>query len=474
MASTVLDELERRAGQFELVVIDRYGSAGRALLNRLPAIREHATTLSLYPRSGGYGARTVISAAESGASLGKHDWRQKVLSEPRWQQQMAAHRSSSRAMVILSWSADALLTEAFTNRSTTWLPIPSQAQQTIENKLDLGRLLRSAGVPENLTIPSTVEATPSDTRLQQLADRWGASTLILQAAHGSGGRGTTICPVRDARGPETSVDGRVKVAPYLAGPSSNVSFLVLPPADTGGQARTYVDVCTHKGIGVTELGIHGPKSAGNCFGTRHDPTGLRQLYDALVLLGDHLHQTFGVSGLFGADVIWSEQGPRINEVNARIQGTTEVATDCQILRGEAPLLALLLADRLGIDTSTVDPVAYIARSLAWSSTKRVAPFYLKVRAPGLPDATATSITPGVHRLDGDQLRYVREGGLPSDVRDPESEVVVTNHVPPSAGLRSDEVCMLEGLTDRPLFTDAGDALAPDGRHLINALRGGVA
>lgn len=147
MSPAVLDALESRADQHGLVIIDRYGSAGRSLLHRLPETRRRTTTLSLHPTWGDHGAEQVISIGESSDRvLGKHDWRTAVLTAERRHQMLRKHRARRRypggraALAgLFAVLIEAMGVTGVTYRPRVLLPEPHQSVRCAERWRDRGK-----------------------------------------------------------------------------------------------------------------------------------------------------------------------------------------------------------------------------------------------------------------------------------------------------------------------------------------------
>ena len=223
--------------------------------------------------------------------------------------------------------------------------------------------------------------------------------------------------------------GPYRVSAFTEGWSSNVTVLSVP--DGSGGVRVYVDRPSHKAIAIAELGIGTAKSAGNDWSRPWPPGAATALVEAAVRIGEWAWAEHRMAGLFGLDAILTPGGEvRVNEVNCRNQGTTEVSSVNQQLRGQPPFVIAHLVTMLGGRVDWLgDPSEYNHETIRRAMQPGAGPFYAKVRLGGQgpvrisPDFPG----PGVYRLDeAGRLHLIRGGAHPADADADRGEVLIAS------------------------------------------------
>jgi hypothetical protein len=179
--------------------------------------------------------------------------------------------------------------------------------------------------------------------------------------------------------------------------------------------------------------------------------------------------------LFGLDAILTDQGEvMFNEINVRNQGTTEVSGVNQQLRGVPPFLAAHLTVLLGGRPRWLPHVEeFNAGTIAAAVRPGPGPFYLKLRHHGTDPAVLSGLPhgPGVYRLHGGRLSWLRPGVHAADADADTGEVLLANlPAPHVVCLPGAELGTAEGITAGSASPFAGThELSPTGRALLDAL-----
>lgn len=451
-----------------LVTIDRFTSAGRTCVAgpmRLDAARP-AATVGYYQSWSAVGHQRVLAVEDRlrrRDGHAKHRWLEQLGDDVR-----TLCCSLPSEPVFAAWYADPALLRLAQQCGASVLAVPSAMREALEDKTAFDDLLRSGGVSPRLRIPAiTCDRRAS---FDDVTGRLGGR-LVVQPSHTSGGRGTQF--VDDQAGFERALvgDGPWRIAAFVEdGSSSNTTVLTVPTADG---CAVYVDVPSHKPVGVAALGIAPAKGAGNDWSPPWPQPLVADLVEALVTLGTYLYRVHGLQGLWGADAIWTADRVVINEINVRNQGTTELSGVNQILRGLPPLLIAHLTVLAGGSVSWLPPAAeFNADTIQRAASAGTGPFYIKIRNtaehPVMPHAAFRG--PAVYRFDAAGLSWLRPGAHPMDAALDRGEVLLANV--PQAGvlcLPGAELGTVEGITSRPLFAGPS-TLSPLGESLHAAVR----
>lgn len=451
-----------------LILVDRFGGAGRTWAH--PYTLRPALTLSLYdswPAATGHSLLALEQRTRRRDNATRHHWLD--LLEPEAAQILA---ELDEQPALYSWYETPTLRRLVLPRQGTIVAYPERTVATLENKTIFGHIMRSAGVDRELWVDSIVlNRRPPLFSFDVLRKRLDTDTLVIQAAHGSGGRGTVF--VRSAAEFEAAtITLPVRASAFVPGPSSNITVLTLPNSTNG--CSIYMDLPSFKGIGIAALGVGTAKSAGNDWSIPRAGSDITRLIEAVDRLGQWAYRTHRLFGLWGVDVIWSPAGPQLNEINPRIQGTTETSSGNQLIRNLPPLILGHLAALLGIYPRwlpTADEFNTETVQLA-ALTGRTAPFYLKVRATKLSTGATDFPGSGAYNIGpAGSLTWLRSGATALDANLDHDEILIANAALSGTVCEpGSEVATLEGTTSQPIFTKCGTDLSPAAMLAVAAAR----
>ncbi|MFJ4689262.1 hypothetical protein [Streptomyces sp. NPDC088789] len=453
-----------------LVSAERFCSAMRVLYTGPGPLNQARPTVAIgcYPGWEQAGPHAVLAAEDRTQVRGpaqRHAWMRNLDGE-------AARLLAGmpRPPVIAAWYATSRL-RRWAGPGGTVAAIDGDLRGEIEDKAAFDALLRAAGVPEPARIPC-LRVERSLPALDELRQAVGARRLVVQSGADSGGRGTVFVDRAADLERAAAMPGPYKVAAFVAGWSSNTTVLSVP--DGQGGVEVYVDRPSHKAIGIAEAGIGPGKSTGNDWSRPWPQQAASTLVDAAVRVGRHLWAEHRMAGLFGLDAILSETGQvQLNEINCRNQGTTEVSSVNQHLRGIPPFLAAHLTVQLGGRPGWLpDADDFNQATIQAAARPGPGPFYLKLRHHGHGPVRVSGLCgPGVYRLRGNRLAWVRTGAQPCDADADRGEVLLANlpaeHVMCLPGA---ELGTAEALTTGPGTPFTGPhQLSAFGRTVLGAL-----
>jgi hypothetical protein len=473
LAHAAGEELEALLAGRPLIIVERFTTALRASYTgawALPVLRP-AIAVGCYRAWDPALPGEVIAAEDRtrerspGARRG---WLDLVHAE-------AAERlaAAGRPGVILAWYGTPQL-RAMAGPGGVVAAVDGGLRERIEAKPSFGQLLRAAGVPRAARIPA-VRVGGHLPSLAELRRAVGTRRVVVQAGTTSGGHGTVIVTSEADMPRAAALPGPWRVAAFVEGWSANLTVLSVP--DDAGGVRVYVDRPSHKAIGVAEAGIRPAASAGNDWSRPWPAPAAALLIDCAERVAAWAWRAHRAAGLFGLDAILTSDGQvRLNEVNFRLQGTTEVAAVNQQRRGVPPFICAHLAVMLGGRAEWLgDPHTFNHATIA-TATRPGGPFYAKIRlrAPAPPICAPGGAGPGVYRLDtAGRLRWARPGAHPADADTDAGEVLLANL--PAAGVvcrPGAELATVEGFTSgaaRPF--DGPSTLSPQLRRVISAVHG---
>ncbi|MFI2373213.1 ATP-grasp domain-containing protein [Streptomyces sp. NPDC018833] len=451
-----------------VINLDRYTSARRVAYTgpaQVTAARPHVALGYYQPWSAAEAGHTIVPESTQGIRQSgerKHRWWQEIA-----ERSMQVARSFSRPPVAIGWWETREL-RSLAGPEGRVLGLQARVRHVLEEKTALDDILRGAGVSPKLFIRSAIysDRLPSLNKMRQAV---GTQRIVIQAGHNGGGRGTVF--VDDERGmePAAAMSGPWKVSAFVEGWSSNTTVLSLP--DGKGGVQVYVDRPSHTAMAVSELGIGPAKGAGHQWATPFPATDVENLVEAAVRIGTWAWQHYGLVGLWGIDTIWTPDGPVINEINARMQGTTEVSGVNQLLAGYPPLVVAHLTTMLDHPVRWLPEAgAFNTQTVASAQGNTPAPYYVKVRARRRVQTPAGFRGSGLYRFDGTRLTWHGPGANPIQA-DSDNGLVLLANVP-AGGVTCEanaELGTFEGLTAGPAAPFGGpEELSSHGRALLGA------
>ncbi|MGW1768682.1 hypothetical protein ACWCQL_32160 [Streptomyces sp. NPDC002073] len=462
-------ELTQALAGRPLVDYDRHTSAGRVAYAAPAPVSAARPALSLgcydpwQPASPTEALAAEHGTGERPAGERKHTWWPAIAA-----QAATRIKDFNAPVVIAGWYAVPYL-HSLTGPGGTVAGLPVDVRDHVEDKSRIGAILRAAQVPPRMIIRARTyrDRLPS---LTQLRRHIGSTRIVVQSAHGAGGRGTVFINHEQDMPRAAALPGPWRVSAFVEGWSSNITVLSLP--DGNGGVRIYVDRPSHKAIGVAAVGIDPAKSAGNDWSQPWPHTGVADVIEAATRIGQWAWREHRLTGLWGIDTIWTPAGPVINEINARKQGTTEVSGVNQQLAGFPPLVVAHLTALLDHPVTWLTPPdEFNTATITAAAAGSRAPYYLKIRARRSFTVPQDFPGSGVYRLTGDRLTWDRPGAHPADADSDAGRVLIANAPRPGTACpRGAEVATVEGITSGAASPFAGPAdLSPHGRTLLAAV-----
>ncbi|SDS49218.1 hypothetical protein SAMN05216371_0033 [Streptomyces sp. TLI_053] len=316
--------------------------------------------------------------------------------------------------VIAAWYATDRLRRWAGPRGTL-AAVDTALRAEVEDKANFGDILDQAGVPAALHLTGArIDATlPALSELRRLVR---SERVVVQRGADCGGRGTVFVDDEADLARAAEIAGPYRVTAFVAGWSANTTVLSVP--DHAGRLRVYVDRPSHKAVGVPQAGIAAGKSAGNTWCLPWPKDAAARLVDAAVRIATWAWDKHRMKGLFGLDALLTCDGEVfLNEINCRNQGTTEVSAVNQQLRALPPFLIAHLTTMLDHPVTWLpDPDDFNAATVDLAAGCAPGPYYLKLRHRGqVPVHLGPHLgVPGVYRVGGGRLRWVRSGAHPAD------------------------------------------------------------
>lgn len=224
-----------------LIVIDRFTSAGRSWL-RDPSTGNGLSpdlAVGLYdswPQAGRHPVLALERLTRRRDNRAKHTWLDLLVP-------VVSHELSglpARDPVLHCWYTTPALKQ-LARTGNTILARPTAVRFALEDKTAFPRFMRNAGLPKDLWVNSVVlghGGVPEG--FGELQRRFDADTLVVQAAHGSGGRGTAFARTA-AEFEQATIYRPVRVAGYVPGASSSLSVLTVPHPQRAKECSVYVD-----------------------------------------------------------------------------------------------------------------------------------------------------------------------------------------------------------------------------------------
>lgn len=394
--------------------------------------------------------------------LQKHAWLDEL-----WPVLEAHIRRMNGRVAIVCWKSSKELQALANSTGATLLACNYATQGLLENKNELNDILRQAGVPEDLIIPSLIveDGIPS---FDSLLRKFGSS-IVVQQAMSSGGSGTYFVHSEETLSNISWSKGSWRISSFVKGASSNITVLTLPQNEQ--ECSVYVDKPSLKTIGLSEVGIAPGKSAGNDWAAQWPKSATQKLMHAARLIGKYLYSRYQFSGLWGIDAIIDGDMVKINEINPRLQGTTELSGVNQILLGTTPFLLAHLTTMAGARADWMPDAESYERAVLAGTEQGFSPYYIKLRNRLPCNIRFRKEWPGpglFGRNSESQLIWKGPAAHPLDAVLDVGNVLFANAPAPGALCHPDsELGTLEGVSSSPVYVRP-NGLTDTGRTLVEA------
>jgi hypothetical protein len=210
---------------------------------------------------------------------------------------------------------------------------PHELVHELDSKMKLLQIMADCGIEP---IPGEVvrRAEFGRERFDSLTARYG-NKLVAQVAFGSGGSGTFFVSTKEEIDDVFRREGELKISKFIEGPSFNGQACVI---ETTEGPQTMVFNPSFQIIGLPELSDWPSYYCGNDYTGAVEylgADGIGQYTDLLKRMGSMMARE-GWRGIFGSDLIWSEEEGRmyVLEINPRMQASTSFLHSLMEARGE--------------------------------------------------------------------------------------------------------------------------------------------
>lgn len=256
------------------------------------------------------------------------------------------------------------------------LSLPIETHKIIENKFIFDEILKASKIPDIHRLKTNIYTIGNVPSFYQLQKIYGEKFVVQ--VNSSGGKGTFI--IRDSKEFTKTLENiksdTIKVSEYFRGFSSNTTVLSIPKLS---DCEIYIDIPSIKPMGSKEMYIRETSSIGNSWSFNFNESQLSVFIESITRIGKFLYKRYGLVGLWGIDSIWNEENFVFNEINCRLQGTTEVSNINQFLQGYVPFyithILIMLNNKIDYMPEIND---YTNDLIKMATTKnRISPFYIK-------------------------------------------------------------------------------------------------
>ncbi|MCA9383237.1 ATP-grasp domain-containing protein [Candidatus Dojkabacteria bacterium] len=216
---------------------------------------------------------------------------------------------------------------------------PASLNRTFENKISQYINLQDIGV----SWPKTIITKLADFDYEQLVAELG-DRFVIQFDRGHTGEGTIFVNDQEKFSQiKSEFPNRVvRISKFTEGLAYTINCLV-------GVDQVYCGGLSYQVTGIPELTTLKGATIGNDWHYREfvDEHRLKQIIDDVVKIGNKMREQ-KYHGLFGIDLIVSEDSHTIIEINARQAASVAMHTKIQLIEGQIPLKVILLSEILGI------------------------------------------------------------------------------------------------------------------------------
>jgi hypothetical protein len=259
---------------------------------------------------------------------------------------------------------------------------------------------------------------------KDLADRYG--WFMLQDEESSGSKGTYAIKSHDdyveaIKSLKKFSRGRtIVVSKFVHGETTSIQVCVTKHGIfSGGIQRQLIDspdLCNTKLAGAS-------KWCGGEVGADYPDIIQHQAREMASVVGSEL-ASHGYRGIFGLDLIVTpENEVYAIEINARLTGYSHVISDLQLREGKIPFMLLHLFELGNYKYEVTD-----IEALPSISQYKQPASLLIINNPLEEDFTLNHyVKPGIYKLKGDTVQYVRPGYSLTDLKSDDEMIVTSRH-----------------------------------------------
>lgn len=347
------------------------------------------------------------------------------------------------------------------------LAMPAKVGLYLEDKTNFNNILKNSGVHHQFLLKELIftcgESIPN---YKTLCSYFGRK-FVMQG-RGMGGRGTKIIKsLKDLVKAKQNLKGKIRITEYYKGFSSNVNILSIPDKKRG--CLVYVGLPSFKATAIPEIGVPEATSAGSDWSLKFPLSLTSEFVKYVERIGHYIYKKFGLIGVWGLDSIWKKNNFRFNELNCRVQGTTDVGSINELLRGVPPFLLSHYLIFLDQEVSWMPAVEEFNKSTAKMmskiATKR--PFYLKIKVKGGRKlCLQSSLKSGIYKIKNSHLQWLQNRELTSDADFDKNEILIAN-LPKKETIcyPGSQLCTLEGITQSRHIFSSPHTLSSQGKRI---------
>lgn len=377
---------------------------------------------------------------------------------------------SGKSPLIFSWQEDEELQNLTSKYNGKTLSMPSNIQEYIEDKLNLKIILKAAKIESKFIIKSCNYNNINELAYINLKEKFGNKFVIQRSS--SGGKGTFIVKnEKDFNCCKEKINTPIKISQFINGKSFNNNILNVC---INNLPNTFVDQPSIKPM--MENNVTGSKTTSighQWFNTFSKKLALEYV-QVIEKLGKYLYKTYGLIGLWGIDTIWDGDSFKINEINCRIQGSTEVSSINQILRNELPFIVSHYSSFLDIEPFWLPSATNFNNETVniMLNGKRYNPFYLKVKLNKNETIKNSTLIDGIYRLNNNNsFTWVRNGITALEANWDNNEFLIVNS--PLATTKTGPnsmYCTIEGIINKSSILNNDLEVSESMMSLIDLIR----
>lgn len=443
-------EIKKKMENTVLIQINKFSTFNRNVFSCLPNLKSLVPEFSLseYETSGTfiYPPANINCSLEQSTKVRKKGANFGDFINKNFYSRMVKEK---RKPIISVWNETDYLIQIKKQFNSKILVVRNNVFQKIEDKTNLIFILKSSGIPEGDCLKTKIFKNINDIAHYNELSKYLGPKFVVQV-NSSGGKGTRIISSQEdlAKLCNEKMPGPVRVVQYYSGYSVNTNILTIP--NGASDCSIYVDVPSHKVMGDSEENFSFG-SIGNDWSLNFPEKPINKFIDYVRRVGKFLYLNYGLIGLWGVDSIWSDNDFRINEINCRFQGTTEVSSINQLIRGCIPFSVTHSCIFLGISVNWMPDEKDFNQETAGLMKKNsgVRPFYLKVRSNyNSPIKINNGFRgTGVYSFCNNKLIKVLESNSTIAANLNEKTVLIVNTpLPETLSFPGTQLCTIEGMT----------------------------
>lgn len=237
-----------------------------------------------------------------------------------------------------------------------------------------------------------------------------------------------------------------KISRYIDGTTFNFNVLNILIQN---EINVFIELPSMKPMNIKELHGINFSSCGNEWGN-HSILNIERIINEIEKIGKYIYRQYEFLGVWGVDCIVNNdtKTTKIIEINARLQGTTEVSSAIQLLRKFIPFPYLQISSYLDKKITNLNSSKYNQETIMLNKNCSFSAFYIKIKGKSdfVFNPSKDFKGDGIYKIKDNKLVFYNNSIQTIEANLDEGLILLVNT--PLKGTKiklNNEICMIESV-----------------------------